>query len=320
MKTSKTICTVCNYIFDELLGEPRQDISPDVSFEALPDTWACPECGSNKEMFQPCSCVSLHVYEMSCVKPARAASTEQATTGTEMLRLPVGQLVAQDLNRACIFEQYGIDYCCGGKKTLEQAVSEMNLPAKEVIRKLMEVSASRSTSCETDWNKASLSELTKHIVKDYHEPLRAELPRLLQLIEKVGSVHGKLHPEVLELETIFKSFKEQLELHMQKEELILFPGIANVESGRQTTFGCGGSINHPIEMMTQEHEDAAQALEMIRRLTNDYTPPADACGTFKVMLHSLANLELVMHEHVHKENNILFPRALSIAREVAGCS
>lgn len=102
----------------------------------------------------------------------------------------------------------------------------------------------------------------------------------------------------------------------QQEEMILFPGIINVEADRQTSFACGGSIDHPIEMMTQEHDEAGDALAKMRELTGNFAPPADACNTFSVLLHSLARLELVMHQHVHKENNILFPRALELMKSV----
>lgn len=317
MNNGKTICTVCNYIFDEQLGEPRQGISPALAFGELPDTWTCPECNSSKDMFQPCSCVSLHLYEMSCVSPTKEkAGTAAAETlvDADLLKQPVGQLVAKDPKLACIFEQYDIDYCCGGKSTLGEVLSKLNLPPEEFLQKLKNVSAKRTDACEKDWNKVALKELTEHIVEAYHVPLRTELARLQKLVNKVSDVHGKSHPEVIQIESVFRSFKEDIELHMQKEEMILFPGIANVEAGRQTTFGCGGSIDHPIEMMTQEHEGAADALEKMRTLSNNYTPPNDACDTFRVMLHSLASLELDMHQHVHKENNILFPGALAMAK------
>lgn len=317
MNNGKTICTVCNYIFDEQLGEPRQGISPALAFGELPDTWTCPECNSSKDMFQPCSCVSLHVYEMSCVRPTKEKATTVAAetlVDADLLKQPVGQLVAKDPKLACIFEQYDIDYCCGGKSTLGEVLSKLNLPPEEFLQKLKNVSAKRTDACEKDWNRVSLKELTEHIVEAYHVPLRTELARLQKLVNKVSVVHGKAHPEVMQIESVFRSFKEDIELHMQKEEMILFPGIANVEAGRQTSFGCGGSIDHPIEMMTQEHEGAADALEKMRTLSNNYTPPSDACDTFRVMLHSLASLELDMHQHVHKENNILFPRALAMAK------
>jgi regulator of cell morphogenesis and NO signaling len=182
----------------------------------------------------------------------------------------------------------------------------------EVIEKLSALDAKQKQSAtETDWRKTSLKELVDHIVSCYHRPLQSQLPRLSQLVEKVARVHGEKHPEMIEIAGIFKPFREQLELHMQKEELILFPGISGIEAGGSPrAFGCGGGIDHPIEVMTNEHDDAGEALSKMRRLTNDFTAPADACNTFKVLLHELAKLELEMHEHVHKENNILFPRTL----------
>ena len=317
MNNGKTICTVCNYIFDEQLGEPRQGISPALAFGELPDTWTCPECNSSKDMFQPCSCVSLHIYEMTCVRPSREkahAAAAETTVDAALLKQPIGQLVAQDPKLACVFEQYEIDYCCGGKSTLEEVLAKSNLPPEGLLQRLKNVSADQPDSSEKDWNKVSLRELTEHIIEAYHVPLRTELARLLKLVNKVAAVHGQAHPEVMQIASVFRSFKEDIQLHMQKEEMILFPGIANAEAGRQTTFGCGGSIDHPIEMMNQEHESAAEALEQMRTLSNNYTPPNDACDTFKVLLHSLASLELEMHQHVHKENNILFPRALSMTK------
>jgi regulator of cell morphogenesis and NO signaling len=117
---------------------------------------------------------------------------------------------------------------------------------------------------------------------------------------------------MVKVNEIFQTFKTQLELHMDKEEMVLFPGIVATEAtGSAQIFGCGGGIEHPIEVMNKEHDDAGGALCAMRILTNDYAPPADACTTYKVLLFSLAQLESQMHQHVHKENNILFPRALA---------
>ena len=303
MSKGKTICTVCNYIYDEAMEEPSSE-NPSIKFENLPDEWCCPVCGSSKDMFQPCSCVSLHIYEQTCV------SNHPLAVKT------IGQLVAEKADRACLFEQYGLDYCCGGGKTLQQACIKKGVNIDEIIEKLTALDAKANQSAqEPDWRKSSLKELVEHIITCYHQPLRAGFPRLSQLVEKVARVHGENHPEMVEIEQIFKTFREQLELHMQKEELILFPGICGIEAGGSPrAFGCGGGIDHPIEVMTHEHDDAGEALSKMRRLSNDFTAPAAACNTFKVLLHELAKLELEMHEHVHKENNILFPRTLELAK------
>lgn len=314
MGTAKNICTVCNYVFDEMLGEPRQNILPSVRFEELGEQWLCPDCGSSKEMFQPCSCVSLSAYEETCLahkdniqKPLSSAR------GSFSKSMPVGQMVAQYPLCACVFEQYGIDYCCGGKITLEEACRRKNLNVVEILTELAKAAKKDIQKVEPDWTSTSLKELIGHIVDTYHEPLRCELRRVLPLAEKVAKVHGENHPEMIDVLKIFAQFKDQLEVHMQKEEIILFPSIASMESREtQQPFGCGGGIEHPIAVMMQEHEDAGEAMNAMSRLTNSYTPPPDACNTFKVLLHSLARIESEMHQHVHKENNILFPRTLKL--------
>lgn len=140
MSKAKTICTVCNHIYDEALGEPLQDIPPSLRFEDLPDEWKCPECGSARDMFQPCSCVSLPIYEQTCVVRRRDGSSSSEADNPESTpskTTPVGQLVAQRRSRTCVLEQYGIDYCCGGKATLEDACREKGLKVEEVLKKII---------------------------------------------------------------------------------------------------------------------------------------------------------------------------------------
>lgn len=311
----KTICTLCNYIYDEALGEPSQDIPPALKFDDLSDEWRCPECGSGKDMFQPCSCVSYPIYEQTCV--AHRYDGDIADKAATLRKKTIGQLVAEYPLRACVLEQYGIDYCCGGKATLEDACSAKGLSVDELIEKVMDADRKQVQPGEQDWTKASLKSLIDHIISTYHQPLRHELSRIAQLAEKVARVHGDKHSEMIEVRNIFNRFKAQLELHMQKEEMVLFPGIASMEAtGTPQIFGCGGGIEHPISVMNQEHDDAGEALCAMRRLTHDFEPPEDACNSFKVLLFSLAQLESEMHQHVHKENNILFPRALDLRGHV----
>lgn len=317
MSNGKTICTVCNYIYDEAVDQPSQNISPALKFEDLADEWKCPECGSAKDMFQPCSCVGLPVYEQTCVAHHRDTNSSKNLAvnpeGTLSKTTSVGQLVAQRPLRACVLEQYGIDYCCGGKASLEEACRNKGLNVEAILEKLRDADRKNPQPDAPDWTAASLRDLIDHIIEAYHQPLRQELSRVAQLAQKVARVHGDNHPEMIEVLDIFNRFKAQLELHMQKEEMVLFPGIASMEStGTPQIFGCGGGIEHPIEVMNQEHDDAGDALCTMRRLTHNYTPPEDACSSFKVLLSSLAQIESEMHQHVHKENNILFPRALEL--------
>lgn len=316
MSNAKTICTVCNYIYDEALGEPSQGIAASLKFEDLPAEWSCPICNSNKDMFQPCSCVFFPAYEQTCAVHSTASSP--IGDKARYKKTSVGELVAQLPSLACELEQYGIDYCCGGKVSLEDACRIKGLNVEEVLEKLLATESKQLPSDSPDWTTVSLKDLVDHIISAYHEPLRQQLTRVAKLADKVSRVHGENHPEMIEVFNIFNRFKAQLELHMQKEEMVLFPGIVSMEAtGTPQIFGCGGGIEHPIEVMGKEHDEAGEALSAMRKLTHDYIAPDDACNTFKNLLYSLAQIESEMHQHVHKENYILFPRALGLRKPIA---
>lgn len=317
MSGGRTICTVCGYIYDEALGEPIQNIPPLLGFEDLLDDWRCPGCGSAKEMFRPCSCVGLPADEQRYAAPHFKCNSSRAAGMNREASLSksasVGHLVAQRPLRGSVLEQFGIDYCCAGKASLEDACAEKGLRVEQVLEKLLAAEQKSASSGAPDWLSTSLKDLIEHILTAYHEPLRQELARLVRLAEKVAGVHGDSHPEMIEVMNLLKRFRAQLELHMQKEEMVLFPAIASMEAtGSLQIFGCGGGIEHPIDVMAQEHDEAAEALSAMRRLTHDYTPPDGACSSFRDLLTSLARIESEMHQHVHKENNILFPRALEL--------
>lgn len=233
-----------------------------------------------------------------------------STNAGNLAKISVGQLVTERPARAAVFEQYGIDYCCGGKRTLEEACRQKGIALDEIAAKLIDAPVA---AVGEDWAHAPLKELVEHIIAAYHQPLREQLPRILVLSEKVARVHGDHHPEMVDVFNIFRAFKEELDLHMQKEELILFPAIVAIaDGGSPKMFGCGGGIEHPIAAMTLEHDSAGEALARMSTLTNNFTPPADACNSFRVLLFELAKLNSEMHAHVHKENSILFPRALAL--------
>ena len=219
----------------------------------------------------------------------------------------VGELVAQKPARARVFEKIGIDYCCGGKKPLDQACSEKGLDAKTVAV-MLDAADAPSSDRFADAQAMTLTELADHVVKTHHDYLRRELPRIEQLLAKVINAHGRNHPEMIEVGRIYAAFNEEMNSHMMKEERVLFPAIRAME-GSGTPFHCG-SIANPIRQMEAEHDSAGDALAQFRGLTGDYTPPPDACNTFRALLDSLEDLEQDMHQHVHKENNILFPRAI----------
>ncbi len=216
--------------------------------------------------------------------------------------MTVGEIVARFPAVATALEGFGIDYCCGGRKTLAEAVERKGLDLDEVVTGL-EDAASGPSADERNWRAASLSDLCDHIEATHHEFLRRELPALASRLECVVKAHGDRRPEMHEVAEVFLGFAAELNAHMQREEQILFPAIRAVETG-QTIRGIGA----PIAVMEQEHDDAGRALERMRELTRGYAVPMDACGTCRALLEGLRALEADMHRHVHKENNILFPR------------
>jgi regulator of cell morphogenesis and NO signaling len=230
---------------------------------------------------------------------------------------PIGTLVAEHPDRARVFERFGLDYCCGGKQPLAAACKEAGLDAAEVARALVEADAHVAPG-ETDWSQASLAELVAHIVATHRAYLRRELPRLTGLAGKVVEVHGQRHPGLGECRDVFAGLCAELEPHMQKEEVILFPMIARMEAARWAEAVFCGSIRNPIRVMEMEHDSAGAALASLRRLTGDHTPPADACNNYRGLLSGLADLEADLHQHIHKENNILFPRAARLEEELRG--
>jgi regulator of cell morphogenesis and NO signaling len=224
----------------------------------------------------------------------------------------VGQLVVERPARARVFERLGIDYCCGGRKSLALACREKDLDPDAVLREL-DAEAEAPPADETDWSAATLAELADHIEQTHHAFLKAELPRLDRLTRKVAAVHGQRHPELVGLRLVYAHLMRELESHLLDEEAVVFPLCRRLDpsgTGGPPRDPAGRSVQSPIAALTHEHDDAGAALAEMRRLAADYVPPEGACNTYRAMLAGLAELEADMHRHVHKENNILFPRAV----------
>ena len=240
------------------------------------------------------------------------------TAAKSKLETTIGQLVTERPARARIFESFGIDYCCGGKKPLAEAIREKGLDEKAVVGVLDAFDDQPTQSAEPDYAKMSMTELADHIEQTHHAYLKNELPRLAFLVNKVATRHGEGRPQLIEVAHVFNAFMAELESHMQKEEMILFPICRRLEqAGAPQQFHCG-SVQNPIRVMVQEHDDAGQALQQMRTLTDDYTLPPDACNTYRALFDSLQQLEQDMHRHVHKENSILFPKAVEAEARIAG--
>jgi regulator of cell morphogenesis and NO signaling len=225
----------------------------------------------------------------------------------------VGQLVVERHSRARLFERLGLDYCCGGNKPLEQACREKGLDYEAVLQELQSEQAAPSKT-ERNWASASLTDLCDEIEQTHHAYLKQELPRLEFLTNKVATRHGDNRPALRDIRDVFAALKAEMDAHMIKEETILFPLCRQLDTAEALPAMHCGSLGNPIQVMIREHEDAGEALARIRVLTNDFTCPADACNTFRAMYDSLHQLEQDMHQHVHKENNILFPKAVRLER------
>ncbi|REJ65731.1 MAG: iron-sulfur cluster repair di-iron protein [Planctomycetota bacterium] len=233
------------------------------------------------------------------------------------LNTTVGNWVARYPQTSRVFESFEIDYCCGGGKSLEQACWDRQLDPQHVLQQIEQAINGGDEPTE-DWLNAPLAKLCDHIEQTHHTYLKSELPRLTEIISKVVDAHGESHPELARLQEVFAALRAELEPHMFKEERVLFPAIRQMEhSGANASFPFG-SVANPIGVMEHEHDNAGNALSKIRDLTNKYEIPADACNTYRAMLDGLRELESNMHQHVHKENNILFPRAIELEEARAG--
>lgn len=238
-------------------------------------------------------------------------------TTTLKLSDAVGAWVTEHPATSRVFEQHKIDYCCGGGRPLEEACHAKQVDVQSVLGELAEVISRSATdgTIDDDFTSKSLAEMCDQIQSTHHEYLKRELPRLTQLVDKVVSVHGGQHAWLVRLGTSFRQLRDELNPHMFKEEQILFPAIRTIEqSGAVPSFPFG-SVDNPIRMMEHEHDVAGQALRDIREASSDFTLPDGGCNTFRAMLDGLRELESDLHRHIHKENNVLFPRASKLAAE-----
>jgi regulator of cell morphogenesis and NO signaling len=221
-----------------------------------------------------------------------------------------------------VFEKLGIDYCCGGGKSLTQACGVANVEVQNVIDQLNAAEAAaeaRHESVATQWTTAPLADLIAHINATHHVFVREEIARLGPLFEKVCRVHGERHPELLEIRAAFQSLSQELTTHMMKEEHVLFPYIERMEeamvAGDPVIPAPFGTVNNPVSMMEHEHENAGSLLRQMRARSDAYVPPPQACTSYKALYSALEEFERDLHQHIHLENNILFPRAVELEKK-----
>jgi regulator of cell morphogenesis and NO signaling len=214
-----------------------------------------------------------------------------------------------------VFEALGIDYCCGGNRPLEQACAKHNVSLNLVLSNLSSALVTRPTEDERHWMLCPLAELSAYIVEQHHANARRELPYLAALAAKVEARHGHMYPETHQIRELVDAMSSEMFTHMLKEEQALFSRLKTIEEAAQSgatlpPISYGALIN-PIRQMMSDHDDTGQVLKNLRLLTHDYQPPQDACMSFQALYHGLEALEKDLRQHIHLENNILFPRALA---------
>jgi regulator of cell morphogenesis and NO signaling len=233
----------------------------------------------------------------------------------------VGEIVAHDFRTAAVFEQFGIDFCCGGRRSFVDACRTAAADPAAVERALDSLPPVHAT--EDDASGWPVPRLIDHIVMTHHAYVRSTLPTVRRYLSTLVDVHGHHHPELARVENYFSTMSRDLEQHMMKEEQVLFVyirGLAEQVDESRHVPSPFGTVANPIRMMEREHQQAADELRLIRELTNGYSVPQDGCATYSVCMSELAHFERDLHRHVHLENNVLFPRALQLEEETCGRS
>lgn len=217
-----------------------------------------------------------------------------------------------------VFERFHLDYCCGGNRPLAEACAEKGIATEDVVAALAEATGSETD--EQDFAQATLTALIQHIVQTHHAYIRSELPQLQSMAERVAVKHGPAHPEATAVQRNLAQLADELIFHLNKEERILFPYIEGLERSHHQhaapPSACFGSVENPIQAMIHEHESAATLLGEMRAATHGFVPWPEACPTTVGLYHGLDAFERDLHRHVHLENNLLFPRAIALEREV----
>jgi regulator of cell morphogenesis and NO signaling len=231
----------------------------------------------------------------------------------------VGQIAAKDIRKAEVFKKLGIDFCCGGKKSLKQACEEKGLDLSSVEAELKTVTAAPRTSENYDrWNPDFLAD---YIYNKHHQYYYDEAPSIEELLANVVGHHGENYPELQEVYRLYRILAQELNAHFAKEEKVVFPFVKALVRAKQTgnveELRNQFSLSQPIQMMESDHEEAGEILARINEVTDGYTPPAGACNSFQFLYKKLSELEDDLHQHIHLENNILFPKALQLEKELS---
>jgi regulator of cell morphogenesis and NO signaling len=228
----------------------------------------------------------------------------------QLKNTPVGEIVAENYHAADIFREYGIDFCCGGHKTLESVTSKNGISSDDISQKLLQVLES-PTAISENYSTWSAGFLIDYIENTHHQFVREKIPQVLAYAAKVASVHGERHPENIEIHRLFSQLAKELMNHLEDEEENVFPLIKSY-TGDSDNRTDRDTYRLALKKLVDDHEEAGEIMSEIRSLSNQYTPPADACTTYRILYQNLEGFEQNLHKHVHLENNILFKKAESV--------
>lgn len=226
--------------------------------------------------------------------------------------MTLGEIINEHPSLARDLEKLGIDYCCGGHLTLGQAATDKGLDPAAVVTELSVLAVPE----DAPWRNLGAGPLVDHIQRTHHEFLWQEMPRVTALLNKIVEVHGGRHPELAEIRAVYEQLRAELEPHMRKEELMLFPAIRALASEDAPPAFPFGSVQNPISVLMTEHDQAGDLLEKLHEQTGGYQAPADGCATYQAAFAALAQIESDTHLHVHKENNLLFPMVVALEADI----
>ncbi len=231
----------------------------------------------------------------------------------------IGEIVAHDFRTAALFSKLGIDFCCRGHRTLDEVSQKKSLKTSDLQRDLEEIIQKKEGNT-IDFKAWPIDLLADYVEKTHHRYIEDKTPVILAFLNKLCKVHGERHPELFEINRLFNESAQDLAAHLKKEELILFPFIRKMVTARITDRPVEkphfGTVDNPIEMMKHEHDTEGERFREIARLTDNYTPPADGCNTYRTTFLMLEEFEQDLHKHIHLENNILFPNAQVLEKAI----
>lgn len=250
---------------------------------------------------------------------AALRNLDSVMTDATLLDRPLADIVTADGRTAVVFDRFGLDYCCHGHQTLADAAARAGIGVDAVVNDINELGPATEKDSATEWKE--LDDLSRHIVKRHHGYVREHAPVIAMYLDKLVNRHGARHPELAEVRATFASLSEEMAAHMAKEENILFPFIEQLalsaRKGGRLPAGPFGTIMNPVRMMEEDHRDAGELLERLRKLTNAYTVPDDGCTTYRLCYQELADFEADLHRHIHLENSVMFPQAVELERRLS---